>query len=49
MLQFGNFTSIDLHSNNSYVTVINKTEKIVYQKRIENDLKLLLKELVGQA
>jgi len=39
------YAGIDLHSNNSYVTVIDKTEKIVYQKRIENDLKLLLKEL----
>ena len=39
------YAGIDLHSNNSYVVLLDETEKIIYQKRLANDLSLLLKEL----
>ena len=39
------YCGIDLHSNNSYVVVIDETDKIIYQKRLENDLVLILQVL----
>lgn len=39
------YTGIDLHSNNSYVVVSDESGKPIYQKRLSNDLPLLLKEL----
>ena len=37
--------AIDLHSSNSVLVVIDEEDKIVYQKRLPNDLALILKEL----
>ena len=39
------YAGIDLHSNNSYVVLIDETDKVIYQKRLSNDLTLVLKEL----
>jgi len=39
------YAGIDLHSNNSYVVLLDETDKVVYQKRLPNDLALILKEL----
>jgi len=36
------YTGIDLHSNNSVVTVIDETDKVVAQKRLPNDLARIL-------
>ena len=33
------FSGIDLHSNNSVVVVSNEDDRIVYQKRLPNDLR----------
>lgn len=40
------YGGIDLHSNNSYVVLSDEMDKIVYQKRLDNDLELILKELL---
>ena len=32
------YSGIDLHSNNSVVTVIDETDKVVAEKRLPNDL-----------
>ena len=39
------FSGIDLHSNNSVVLISDETDRIVYQKRLPNDLALILREL----
>ena len=39
------YTGIDLHSNNSVVTVIDETDKVVAQKRLPNDLAMILNYL----
>jgi len=39
------YCGIDLHSNNSYVVLIDEAEKVVYQKRLSNDLEVILKLL----
>lgn len=39
------YAGIDLHSNNSYVALINEEEKVVYKKRLPNDLGYLLEQL----
>jgi transposase len=39
------YGAIDLHSTNSVLVVIDEEDKIVYQKRLPNDLALILKEL----
>jgi transposase len=39
------YCGIDLHSNNSYVAILNSEDKVVYQKRLPNDLEYILKEL----
>ena len=39
------YCGIDLHSNNSVVVVLDETDKVVYQKRLGNDLALVLKQL----
>ena len=39
------YGAIDLHSSNSVLVVIDEEDKIVYQKRLRNDLTLILKEL----
>ena len=39
------YAGIDLHSNNSYVVLINEEEKVIYKKRLPNDLGHLLEQL----
>jgi len=39
------YGGIDLHSNNSYVVLLNEEDKIIYQKRLVNDLAIILSEL----
>jgi len=39
------YGGIDLHSNNSVIVIINENDKILYQKRLNNDLDRMLDEL----
>src|SRR3990170_381667 len=39
------YVGIDLHSNNSFVALIDEENKAVYKKRLSNDLMLLLEAL----
>ncbi len=39
------YVGMDLHSNNTYVVVIDGTGRCIYKKRIKNDLNLILKLL----
>jgi transposase len=39
------YCGIDLHSNNSYIVIADDNGKAVYQKRLSNDIGLILKEL----
>lgn len=39
------YCGIDLHSNNSYVVLLDETDKIIYKKRLSNDLALILEKL----
>ncbi len=39
------YGAIDLHSNNNVTVVINEQDQVVYQKRLRNDLSLVVQEL----
>jgi transposase len=39
------YGAIDLHSTNNVTVVIDEQDRVVYQKRLPNDLALVLKEL----
>ena len=39
------YCGIDLHSNNSYVVVLDEQDGVVYRRRLRNDLGLVLQEL----
>ena len=39
------YAGIDLHSNNSYIVVIDENDKILFQKRVANDLPTILSSL----
>lgn len=39
------YAGIDLHSNNSFVVISDETDKVIYQKRLANDLHLILNAL----
>ena len=39
------YVGIDLHSNNSFVAMVNEENKTIYKKRLTNDLMLLLEIL----
>lgn len=39
------YAGIDLHSNNSYVVLLDEADKVIYQKRLPNELGLILQEL----
>ena len=41
----GVYIGIDLHSNNCFVTVIEESGKVVYEKRLSNDLQVIVSEL----
>ena len=39
------YCGIDLHSNNSYLVVLDEHDRAVYQRRLQNELDLILREL----
>jgi len=39
------YCGIDLHSNNSVVVILDEADKVVYQKKLNNDLALILEQL----
>lgn len=39
------YCGIDLHSNNSYVAIIDAEDRVIYQKRLDNRLELMLERL----
>jgi transposase len=39
------YCGIDLHSNNSYLGVLDEQDRVVYRRRLRNDLRLILQEL----
>jgi len=39
------YSGIDLHSNNSVVSVLDETDRIVYERRLDNDLERIKCEL----
>ena len=39
------YGSIDLHSYNNVMVLIDEKDKVVYQKRLANDLSLILEQL----
>ena len=39
------YCGIDLHSNNSVIVILDEVDKVVYQKRLTNDLATILKQL----
>jgi len=39
------YGAIDLHSTNNVTVVIDEQDRVVYQKRLPNDLALILMEL----
>ncbi len=39
------YCGIDLHSNNSVVVILDEEDKVVYQKKLKNNLKLILQQL----
>jgi transposase len=39
------YCGIDLHSNNSVVVVLDEADKVIYQKKLNNDLSMILKQL----
>jgi hypothetical protein len=40
------YGGIDLHSNNSVLVLIDEEYRVIYEKRLRNDLALILRELV---
>lgn len=43
------YCGIDLHSNNSYLVVLDEQDEVVHQKRLGNDLGLIVRELAPYA
>ncbi len=39
------YGAIDLHSNNNVTVVIDEQDQVVYQKRLANDLPLMIQQL----
>jgi transposase len=39
------YGGIDLHANNSVVVLLNEQDEVIYQKRLPNDLLILLGQL----
>ena len=39
------YCGIDLHSNNSVVVILDEADKVIYQKKLNNDLNMILKQL----
>jgi len=41
------YGGIDLHSNNSVLVLIDEEDRVIYEKRLRNDLALILRELAS--
>jgi transposase len=41
------YGAIDLHSNNNVTVLIDEQDQVVYQKRLPNDLPLIVQQLSG--
>lgn len=41
------YCGIDLHSNNIFIVILDETDKVVYQKKLSNDLDLILQQLAA--
>ena len=39
------YCGIDLHSNNSVVVILDEADKVIYQKKLNNDLFSILQQL----
>ena len=39
------YCGIDLHSNNSVISIIDETDRIMFEKKVDNDLELILSAL----
>lgn len=39
------YGAIDLHSNNSYIVILDEQDKIIFQQRLDNDLAVILSHL----
>lgn len=39
------YCGIDLHSNNSVIVILDEADKVVYQKKLTNDLEVILQQL----
>jgi len=39
------YGGIDLHSNNSVIALLDEEDKVIYRRRLPNDLELILAEL----
>jgi transposase len=39
------YGGIDLHSNNTMIAIVEESDRVVYQKRLPNDLDTILKRL----
>lgn len=39
------YAGIDLHSNNSYLAILDESDKVIYQKRLANDLATIIEIL----
>ena len=39
------YGGIDLHSNNSVIALLNEEDKVVYRRRLPNDLEIVVSEL----
>jgi hypothetical protein len=42
------YEAIDLHSNNNVTVLIDEQDQVVYQKRLPNDLPLIVQQLSGR-
>ena len=40
------YCGIDLHSNNSVIVILDEADKVVYQKKLSNNLELILQQLL---
>ena len=39
------YSAIDLHSNNNVVVILDEQDRVMYERRLPNDLKVVLAEL----
>ncbi len=41
------YAAIDLHSNNSVLVILDEQDRVVYERRLRNDLPLILGQLAS--